>query len=240
MSKDVEKKWKLVWSSWSNEGCWKTLFNSVLKILLLPAVILLQQPALNARQGWKMIQKGNKKHVGFCELSEHLTSPGCMWQLHPLLKQLSCSCRMWRVDSKVFHYFSGTVELELEIHTQLQMYMSRPLYLSSISSKEKWCILAQPASVPLSVTLCCRDVPRSNLYHTMWLTVARDWGLGVSWKPMRLLKVILKDLGSVAIKAITLKFVKRVQDWYFHFKINPNFNKVKVKGSAECLDKIIS
>lgn len=57
---------------------------------------------------------------------------------------------------------------------------------------------------------------------------------------MRLLKVILKDLGSVAIKAITLKFVKRIQDWYFHFKINPNFNKVKVKGSAECLDKIIS
>lgn len=57
---------------------------------------------------------------------------------------------------------------------------------------------------------------------------------------MRLLKVILKDLGSVAIKAITLKFVKHVQDWYFHFKINPNFNKVKVKGSAACLDKIIS
>lgn len=154
MSKDVEKKWKLVWSSWSNEGCWKTLFNSVLKILLLPAVILLQQPALNARQGWKMIQKGNKKHVGFCELSEHLTSPGCMWQLHPLLKQLSCSCRMWRVDSKVFHYFSGTVELELEIHTQLQMYMSRPLYLSSISSKEKWCILAQPASFASFLSLC--------------------------------------------------------------------------------------
>lgn len=154
MSKDVEKKWKLVWSSWSNEGCWKTLFNSVLKILLLPAVILLQQPALNARQGWKMIQKGNKKHVGFCELSEHLTSPGCMWQLHPLLKQLSCSCRMWRVDSKVFHYFSGTVELELEIHTQLQMYMSRPLYLSSISSKEKWCILEQPASFASFLSLC--------------------------------------------------------------------------------------
>lgn len=101
-----------------------------------------------------MIQKGNKKHVGFCELSEHLTSPGCMWQLHPLLKQLSVSCRMWRVDSKVFHYFSGTVELELEIHTQLQMYMSRPLYLSSISSKEKWCILAQPANFASFLSLC--------------------------------------------------------------------------------------
>lgn len=35
-------------------------------------------------------------------------------------------------------------------------------------------------------------------------------------------------------------FVECVQDWYFHFKINPNFNKVKVKGSAEYLDKMIS
>lgn len=51
MSKDVEKN-----GSWSDLAdptrvVEKTLFSFVLKILLLPAVTLLQQPALNAQEG---------------------------------------------------------------------------------------------------------------------------------------------------------------------------------------------
>lgn len=52
MSKDVEKN-----GSWSDLADptrvveKKTLFSFVLEILLLPAVTLLQQPALNAQEG---------------------------------------------------------------------------------------------------------------------------------------------------------------------------------------------
>lgn len=84
---------------------------------------------------------------------------------------------------------------------------------SSKTSEGKCHTLARPlgfASFPSPRSPFRGSVLHYTCYHHVWLPLARNWGLrGVSWKPLGLL-MALKDLGSVAIKAVASKFVNHV------------------------------
>lgn len=84
---------------------------------------------------------------------------------------------------------------------------------SSKISEGKWHTLAWPlgfTSFPSLRSPFRGSVLHYTCSHNVWLPLARNWGLGgVSWKPVGLL-MALKDLCSVAIKAVASKFVNHV------------------------------